>query len=149
MEEQQNTLDYENIFIAIIKYIRNNPRCKRTDCTIAVQNKFNITKVADAFFVNLTISKVSMESPGDGDSVLIINPDALFYLMEYQELKHSLKESKAARKQAIISTWFAVAGLFISIVGLVISIYYSNKQIELSERQLNSTPIQSIEKRTK
>jgi hypothetical protein len=140
METQKN---YEEILISIIEYIKDHPRCDEKDCIRYINEKFNITSDEDKHFLSLAIEKVAMRHQlqrtheyHTGYIGLFIHPDALFYLMEYRELKHSLEESKQARKQATLSTWFAVAGIIISIIGLAVSIYYSNKQIEISEKQI-------------
>jgi hypothetical protein len=132
--------NYEDIFIALIEYIRDNPQCTREACLKDIHEKFNLTKGEDSYFVNMTIEKIALKYPEvvppGGATYLSILPDALFYLMEYRELKHSLAESKQARKQATMSTWFAVAGIAISIIGLFISIHYSKLQIELTKQQM-------------
>ncbi|MDB5256795.1 MAG: hypothetical protein JWM14_1490 [Chitinophagaceae bacterium] len=59
--------------------------------------------------------------------------ESIFRLLEYQELQESFKQSKEAK-------WWSFIALFLSLIGIVISIYFSQKQIDLTEDQMKSDP---------
>lgn len=104
-----------------------------------IKNEVGITSIEDEYLFRIytEITGVDSSFKSTMNYSIISNfatTESIFRLLEYKELQHSLKESEGAKKAANISLWVAI-GTFVISCGL--TIYFSNKQIEQSERQFN------------